>query len=123
MEFFANYWWLIVIAVAAVAVAVKVVYNFFASTTKEERYTAIKEWLVYAVAMAEKELGSGTGALKLREVYDKFLTKFPAVVTKAITFATFSKLVDEALITFNNMLKNNKAVKEYVGDAASEDKK
>lgn len=114
IEFLTNYWWVLIIAIAAIGIAIKFVYDFFASTTKEERINTIKEWLIYAVAMAEKELGSGTGPLKLREVYDKFLTTFPPIITKMVTFATFSKLVDEALSSFENMLKKNEAVKNYV---------
>lgn len=114
IAFLQEYWYLIIIGLVVVVVGIKTIYNFFSTTTKEERLNAVKEWLVYAVALAEKELGSGTGALKLREVYDQFLTKFPSYITKAISFATFSKLVDEALVTFKNMLKTNEAVKNYV---------
>lgn len=33
----------------------------------------IVEWLVYAVTEAEKQLGNGTGQLKLRLCYDWFI--------------------------------------------------
>ena len=120
INFLTNYWWVIVIAIAALGVGIKFVYDFFTSTTKEERINTVKEWLIYAVAMAEKELGPGTGCLKLRQVYDKFLTIFPPVITKLVTFATFSKLVDEALTTFEAMLKKNNAVKDYVEGKSEE---
>lgn len=114
MEFLMSYWWVLVIAIAVIGVGIKFIYDFFKSTTKEERLIAVKEWLVYAVALAEKELGSGTGALKLRNVYDKFLGKFPPAITKMITFSAFAKLVDEALNTFEAMLNKNEAVKNFV---------
>ncbi|MFR6482019.1 MAG: hypothetical protein ACLUPD_10785 [Anaerotignum faecicola] len=44
-----------------------------------EQREKVKEWLLLAVTEAEKELGSGTGQLKLRYVYDLFLRRFPAV--------------------------------------------
>ena len=48
----------------------------------------LKNWLLFAVAAAEKALGSQTGELKLRMVYDQFLTKFP-VVSKFMSFKAF----------------------------------
>ena len=45
----------------------------------------MKNWLLYAVAAAEKALGSGTGELKLRQVYDAFLIKFP-IISKLMSF-------------------------------------
>lgn len=80
----------------------------------------IKEWLLYAVAKAEKELGSGTGQLKLRYVYDMFIARFPYLV-KFIGFEAFSGLVDEALDIFREMLQQNKNVNEYVGIIEKED--
>ena len=40
---------------------------------KEERTNIIKNWLLYAVAAAEKEFGSGTGKLKFAKVYNEFI--------------------------------------------------
>lgn len=77
---------------------------------KEEK---IKIWLLHAVICAEKELGSGTGKVKLSAVYDMFIQRFP-VLSKFISFNTFSRLVDEVLITMKEMLKNNEGVKNYV---------
>lgn len=73
----------------------------------------IKEWLLYAVAKAEKELGSGTGQLKLRYVYDMFITKF-SHLSKIISFEAFSLLVDESLDIFREMLENNKNISNYI---------
>ena len=63
--------------------------------------------------MAEKELGSGTGKLKLRQVYDMFTARFPWLA-KIITFDKFSEMVDEALVTMNELLDSNEAIHEYV---------
>ena len=83
---------------------------------------SVKEWLLYAVAKAEKELGSGTGQLKLRYVYDMFILRFDGLA-KMISFAAFSMLVDEALEIFRAMLDTNKSVNKYVGysDPGEED--
>jgi hypothetical protein len=74
---------------------------------------AIREWLLMAVTEAEKELGDGTGQLKLRYVYDLFVTRFPWAA-KVVSFSTFSALVDEALVEMREMLDKNAAVKMYV---------
>lgn len=73
----------------------------------------VKEWLKYAVTMAEKELGSGTGQLKLREVYDWFLEMFP-VFGKIVPFSIFSKWVDLALDWMREQLKNNDNISVFV---------
>ena len=83
-----------------------------AMATAEQR-EKVKEWLLWAVTEAEKELGSGTGQLKLRQVYDLFLQRFPAVA-KRISFATFSYWVDKALIDMREMLNKNKTIYQMV---------
>ena len=70
----------------------------------------VKEWLLYAVIEAEKELGSGTGPVKLRSVYDMFITKFPKL-SVFISFNTFSEWVDVALDYMEKLLADNKDVK------------
>ena len=70
----------------------------------------VKEWLLYAVIEAEKELGSGTGPVKLRSVYDMFITKFPKL-SVFISFNTFSEWVDVALDYMEELLTDNKDVK------------
>lgn len=67
----------------------------------------VKNWLVWAVSVAESELGSGTGQLKLRNVYNMFILRFPKL-SMIITFARFSELVDDALDIMKEMLKNDK---------------
>ena len=71
------------------------------------------EWLKGAVAEAEKYLGSGTGQLKLRMVYDAFIDKFPCFST-IVPFALFSYWVDVALKWFEKQLESNVNVQKYV---------
>lgn len=112
MKFIAEYWFLIVAMLAMVAVGGCTVYAFL-KMPSEEQLEKIREWLLYAVTMAEKKLGGGTGKLKLRYVYDMFVVKFPWLV-KVIPFETFSLMVDEALEEMRMMLKENRAVQELV---------
>ena len=73
----------------------------------------IKEWLLYAVIKAEKELGSKTGKIKLRQVYDEFIRTFP-VLSKFIKFDYFSRLVDLSLIEMKKLLNTNIQCNLYV---------
>ena len=65
-----------------------------------------KNWLVWAVAEAEAVLGSKTGQLKLRYVYDLAVARFP-IAAKLIPFTVFSKMVDTALDIMRDMIENN----------------
>ena len=114
MEFIVNNWFLIVALVAVIAVVIFLVAKFIGLPTATQ-IAKVKEWLVYACMEAEKALGEKTGKLKLRMVYDMFLTKFPWLA-KVITFEQFSKYVDEALERFKKMLESNVAVKAIVED-------
>ena len=62
---------------------------WFVKLPKEKKIQNLKEWLKYTVVEAEKTLGSGTGQLKLRFVYDSAIKEFPWVAT-FINFNTFS---------------------------------
>ena len=72
-----------------------------------------KNWLVWAVAEAEAVLGSKTGQLKLRYVYDLAVIRFP-IMSKILPFAVFSKLVDAALAVMNDMIANNTSIAEAI---------
>lgn len=119
MEQIINNWALIIAAVALVVSVVTAVIKFTNMPTAEQ-IAKVKEWLLYAVTMAEKELGGGTGKLKLRYVYDLFLTKF-SWLAKVITFEQFSALVDEALEEMKRLLESNNAVKEIVNNNVKEE--
>ena len=74
----------------------------------------VLEWLKYAVTEAEKQLGEKTGQLKLRQVYDWFVAKFP-VLAAVVPFRVFSAWVDAALETMRKRLEDNRNVANYVG--------
>jgi hypothetical protein len=112
MNWLIENWYLLVGGVALIVVAGFAVYKFVGLPTKEQ-VIKIKEWLKYAVTMAEKELGGKTGQLKLRMVYDMFVSKFPSVA-KLISFDTFASWVDDALEWMNKQLEANKAIETVV---------
>lgn len=97
--------WYVIIMVLVLAFAI-----YYTITNK----TKVKEWLKYAVVLAEKELGGGTGQLKLRQVYDMFIERFP-VFSKFVSFSTFSQWVDLALEFLREQLEKNEAIKNFVG--------
>ncbi len=112
MEWILNNWYLIVGAIAFLAVGVYELYRFYGLPTSEQ-LAKVREWLVYAVTIAEKELGAGTGQIKLRYVYDLFLNKFPWLA-KLLSFEGFSKMVDEALEDMKHLIATNDHVNEFV---------
>ena len=114
LGFVMNNWLTIILSIAALAVFVVKVVQFVRSPS-DKQIENLKEWLKLAVTEAEAALGSGTGQLKLREVYDMAVEKFPWV-GEFITFETFSTWVDEALEWMNNQLESNDKVKAYVVD-------
>lgn len=105
--------WSLLVVLACAMVAVFIYVKKFASMPTEEQIKKVKEWLLYAVVEAEKELGGGTGTLKLRYVYDLFVTTFPEVA-KLVSFDTFSKWVDEVLVYMRRLLESNMDLRYYV---------
>ena len=103
----------IIIALVIVAIALVCGIIWFVKLPKDKKIANIKEWLKFAVVDAEKELGSGTGQLKLRMVYNMAVKQFPFIV-QLIPFDTFSGWVDEALDWMRDQLAENKAAQNYV---------
>lgn len=80
----------------------------------------VMEWLKVAVSNAEKQLGGGTGQLKLRQVYDWFIEKCP-ILSAVIPFKVFSAWVDVALMAMNEWLDTNNKIAGYVKNADKSD--
>ena len=112
MEFIIENWPIIVAALAAAAVLTAAVVTF-AGLPTEAQLAKVKEWLLWAVTEAEKDLGGGTGKLNRRQVYDLFVTRFPWLA-KVISFDMFSTMVDEALEEMRELLDTNQAVSAFV---------
>lgn len=124
MKWLVENWFLVVALAAALGVAVFAVYRFAGLPTEKQR-EKVKEWLIWACIKAEKSLQSGTGQLKLRQVYDMFCA-VPAFtwVAKIVSFEVFSDWVTDALKQAKEMLVNNKNLAIYVyGENADEEVK
>ena len=111
-------WAVNVAAIAILAVAIVAIVRFVGLPTASQ-LSKVKEWLLWAVTEAEKELGGGTGQLKLRQVYDLFVTRFPWLA-KLISFELFSTMVDEALDEMRHLLDTNTAVAAFVSGSAEQ---
>ena len=103
----------IIVALVIVAIALVCGIIWFVKLPKDKKIANIKEWLKFAVIDAEKELGSGTGQLKLRMVYNMAVKQFPFIV-QLIPFDTFSGWVDEALDWMKDQLAENKVTQSYI---------
>lgn len=122
MELLIENWFLITAAVAVVVSLICLIFRFFGMPT-EKQAKKVKEWLIWACVEAERALQSGTGQIKLREVYNLFCA-VPAFtwVARVISFDQFSVWVSDALLEVKQMLISNKVLAEYVyGDNAAEE--
>lgn len=108
--FIKDYWFLILIGIAVVSVVSIKVYEFFKKPNSEQ-LRKVQEWLVWAVAKAEDTLGSGTGQLKMKYVYDLFVAKYPAIAI-FLSYDQFLEMAEKALDEFKEMMENNEAIKQ-----------
>lgn len=112
MEWILSNWYLLVAIIAVLWMGAYALYRFYGLPSSEQ-LAKVREWLLYAVTIAEKELGAGTGQIKLRYVYDLFLNKFPWIA-KLLSFEAFSKMVDETLEEMKHLIATNDHVNEFV---------
>ena len=120
MKWFLENWYIVAAGLFACGGGIMVVVKF-CELSHNQKKEKVREWLVYAVTKAEASLGGGTGQLKLRQVYDLFIQRFPKIAN-AVSFVEFSRWVDEALIDMRKMLEQNQAVSKLVkGDANGTD--
>ena len=111
--------WFVIVAIAAVGGSIGYAIYSFVKMPSDKQLSKVREWLLYAVTKAEKELGGGTGQIKLRYVYDMFVARF-AWLARVISFEAFSMMVDEALERMKKMLESNKAMQDFVNSGAGE---
>lgn len=119
LEFMYNYWYLIIAGIAIVSVVSIKVYNWLKQPNNKQM-EQVKQWLLYAVAKAEKELGSGTGQLKLRYVYNMFIAKFPAIAL-FLSFETFTEMVNKALDELEELIENNEQIANLIIEKGEEE--
>lgn len=112
MKWLIDNWSFLVVVICAI-IAIVVYLNRFIALPSGEQLNKVKQWLLYAVIEAEKQYQGGTGALKLRAVYNQFCQVFPSLVP-VISFEIFSELVDEALEQMKHLLETNLDIAYYV---------
>lgn len=105
--------WAILILILLVAVITIRSLIVFVNLPSQEQIQKVKECLLLWVVLAEKELGSKTGALKLRYCYELFTEKFPTLAG-IVSFETFSSWVDEVLEQAKHLLATNENIKNFV---------
>lgn len=87
----------------------------FSRKSKEQKIETLIHWLRKAVYYAEKELGSGTGQLKLATVYGQAVEKFPWIA-ELYSYEKFdTELVQPALDWLNKQMANNDNIKKLLG--------
>lgn len=112
MNLLIDYWYIIIALIVLLIFVSGIIFVFFKSPSSTQ-INKVKAWLLWAVTEAEKELGSGTGKLKLRYVYDLFIIRF-VWLSRVISFELFSSLVDQALDEMREMLRVNPAARLFL---------
>lgn len=123
MKFIIENWQNIMLMVTFVVFVVMFAANMiieWKNMSKAKREATVREWLLQAVIVAEKEYGGKTGALKLSSVWAKFCATMPWIA-QLMSFDRFSELVDETLVKMKKMLESNEAVVAIV-EEKKEDK-
>lgn len=109
MELITN--WAVLIFISVLLIGSIVV--AFRKPSKES-IEAVKNCLLNWVVQAEAMFGSGTGKVKLSDVYSQFVASFPDL-SKSVTLETFSEWVDEALDQMRGMLAVNPNLRSAIG--------
>ena len=112
--------WFMVITLLAVILAVASMLVQFAGRPNSEQLLALSEWLKYAVTEAEKQLGSGTGQLKLRYVWNMAIERFDWL-DRVMEFEKFAYYVDLALVWMREQLEKNANIGTYVEGGIADD--
>ena len=76
--------------------------------------SVVMKMLYALVTEAEKELGGGTGSLKLATVIGQIYPKLPAVIKLFITEKILAQWVEEALAAAKEAWANNTAIADYI---------
>lgn len=112
LKILADNWAILVAMICGVAFVTTMVVKFM-NMPSAKQIENLMEWLKIAVVEAEKALGTGTGSLKLRSVYESAVIAFPWIA-KYMTFEKFSELVDVALEWMKEQIEKNQYIKEYI---------
>ena len=112
VNFIIANWDFILLVVAAVAAVVFAVFKGNKSVVMKMLYALVTE--------AEKNLGGGTGSLKLATVIETIYPKLPAVIKAFVTDAMLEKWVEEALAAAKTAWEKYAKIAEYIEKPANE---
>lgn len=108
MNFLATHWASILVVLVFIAVVV-----FFAVRGKKQ---IIYKMLYALVTEAEKQYGSGTGAIKFAEVMTKIYAMLPTVIKIFITYDTLEAWIEKALTDAKAHWKKEAQIAETTGE-------
>lgn len=124
MQWLMDNWTLLAsILAAAILASIKVKKYLQAEKEEQERMKqeardklirAVSDWLLRAVTEAEKDLGSGTGKLKIREVYEKAVGLFGPEFTEIISLERLDEMAQKPLEEMRELLDKNYKLRAYV---------
>ena len=106
LESFLTNWDFILLIVAAVAAIVFAIFKGNKSVVMKMLYALVTE--------AEKEMGGGTGSLKLASVIEAIYPKLPAVIKMFVTDAMLKKWIEDALVLAKDAWKKNANIAQYI---------
>lgn len=106
LMFIANNWDLLLLCAAAVAALIFAVFRGNKGVVMKMLYALVTE--------AEKELGGGTGALKLAAVIERIYPKLPVVIKMFVTEKRLQKWIEAALVAAKNAWSTNPQIAAYV---------
>jgi hypothetical protein len=115
ITFLTGNWGLLLLAGFAVIVITVAIADAFRGNK-----SMIMHMLYALVTEAEKQYGSGTGALKLAAVIDKVYPKLPPVVRAFITDDMLIGWIEDALAAAKTEWEKNIRVTEYIGGESAD---
>lgn len=99
-------WDFILLIVAAAAAMIFAIFKGNKSVVMKMLYALVTE--------AEKNMGGGTGSLKLASVIEAIYPKLPAVIKMFITDSMLEKWVEEALAVAKDAWEKNTNIAKYI---------
>lgn len=112
INFIQAHWDIITLVIVATAA---LVFSIFKGNK-----SVVMSMLFSLVTDAEKNFGSGTGALKLASVITEIYPKLPTVIKTFISAQTLQKWVEDALAMAKKKWEDNANIKAYIEDAPTE---
>ena len=112
INFIIANWDFILLIVAAIAAVVFAVFKGNKSVVMKMLYALVTE--------AERNLGGGTGSLKLATVIETIYPKLPTIIKTFVTDAMLEKWVEDALAVAKTTWEKNAKIAEYIEKPAAE---